>query len=59
MAKMKWKDKNQIEQERQAQKVEKAKREAFKDKSFSTLSITDKWNLLEMIAEDLGYIKAK
>lgn len=59
MAKMKWKDKNQIEQERQTQNAEKAKREVFKDKSFSTLSTTDKWNLLQMIAEDLGYIKAK
>lgn len=61
MAKIKWKKKTEIEQEKlEQEKLEqeqkKAEKEKFKNKKFTTLSGKEKDALLEQIAKDLGYL---
>ena len=56
MAKIKWKKKIEIEQEKLEHEKAKAEKEKFKNKKFTTLSTKEKDDLLEQIAKDLGYL---
>lgn len=53
MAKIKWKKKADIEQEKLEREQKKAEKEKFKNKKFTTLSSKEKDILLEQIAKDL------
>ena len=56
LAKIKWKKKAEVEQEKQLREQRKAEKEKFKNKKFTTLSSKEKDALLEQIAKDLGYL---
>ena len=56
MAKIKWKNKTDIEIEKILQEQAKAEKEKFKGKSFDSLSAKEKDELLEKIAKELGYL---
>ena len=56
MAKIKWKKKTEIEQEKLKQEQKKVEKERFKNKKFTTLGGKEKDALLEQIAKDLGYL---
>lgn len=56
MAQIKWKNKTEVEQEKQLRKQAKAEKEKFKNKKFTTLSTKEKDELLEQMAKDLGYL---
>ena len=56
MAKIKWKNKIEIEAEKVLQEQEKAEKEQLKNKEFKTLSTKEKDKLLEILAKQAGLI---
>lgn len=56
MAKIKWKNKTDIEAEKELQEQGKAEKEQFKNKEFKTLSTKEKDKLLEILAKNAGLI---
>jgi hypothetical protein len=56
MAKIKWKNKTDIDAEKELQEKEKAEKEQFKNKEFKTLSTKEKDKLLEILAKNAGLI---
>lgn len=56
MAKIKWKNKVDIEAEKALKEQQKIEREQFKNKDFGNLSTKEKDKLLEILAKQAGLI---
>lgn len=56
MAKIKWKNKTDIDAEKTSQEQRKTEKEQFKNTDFKNLSTKEKDKLLEILAKEAGLI---
>ena len=56
LAKIKWKNKTDIDAEKAFQEQKETEKEQFKNKEFKTLSTKEKDKLLEILAKQAGLI---